>query len=124
MSSLVIDTNIVIIGSKKNSDILKSLQLLAEVIYISAISIAELFAIAGISTYEERYIKKLLETMQIIPVDYAIAFQAALLARTRPSRQHRSDLIIAATALVTNSKLVTFNERDFIKIPNLELIKL
>ncbi len=88
-------------------------------LYVSTITEVELFGFSALNFSEFEAINQLLNTVTIIPLDSRIARIAGSLRR-----QHHikvPDSIIAATALVTHTALVTRNERDFKKIPNLVL---
>jgi predicted nucleic acid-binding protein len=85
-------------------------------LYVSAISRAELFSGRGA---EERRIRRLLEPMENLPVDAAIAERAGRLRRGTSRRL--PDALIAATALEHRLTLVTRNIRDFEGVKGLRL---
>lgn len=122
---LLFDTNIIIQRlrqSKNSSQGTLEFTKFAKYLYLSAISICELFALAGISRDEEKEIKIFISRFKILSVNYDVALCAGMLARTRPGKQRRSDLLIAATALIFNVPIVTNNKKDFYKIPGLKLV--
>ena len=81
----------------------------------SSISRAELYSGGG----NEAVIDHLLDNFQEIPVDRSIAEEAGRIRRT--TRVKLPDALIAATALVTGSKLMTRNVRDFRKVEGVRL---
>jgi predicted nucleic acid-binding protein len=85
-------------------------------LFVSAISRAELFS--G-RLAEERRIRRLLEPMENLPVDAAIAERAGRLRRGTSRRL--PDALIAATALEHRLTLVTRNIRDFEGVKGLRL---
>lgn len=87
---------------------------------ISAVTIMELYALAGMSPGEEHHIDEAVKQLNVIPVDVHIAKHAGILARTR--KRGKADLIIAATALAFDIPLLTKNVRDFKNILNLRLL--
>lgn len=122
--SILLDTNILIAGVDKTPQLLENLISLNERLCLSAISVCELFAMSGISQAEEKSIQDSLDKyIKVIPVDYDVGRKAATLARTRPGRNKRIDLIIAATALDMKCPLATLNTRDFRTIPSLKILE-
>lgn len=83
----------------------------------SVITRTELFA--GRATEEDR-IGTLLEPLEEIPVDRAVAERAGRLRRTTAVRT--PDALIAATALEHGLPLMTRNARDFAPIADLQVI--
>ncbi len=91
-------------------------------IYVSAITELELFSFSNIPAQEIEKIEEILNSLAIIPVDSRIA---RIAGRLRQSYYLRlPDSAIAATALFTNTILVTRNISDFKKIPHLKLLKI
>ncbi|MDP3948824.1 MAG: type II toxin-antitoxin system VapC family toxin [bacterium] len=89
-------------------------------IYISAITEIELFSFQSLSQKEIESIEEVLKTVVTVSVDSRLARLTGFLRR-----QHRlkiPDSVIAATALLTGSTLVTRNIRDFKHIPNLSVM--
>lgn len=85
-----------------------------ERLFISEITRLELLAVPGLSRTEELAIRELLNLFVSVSVDARIAEVAAAIKRNY--RLRLGDSIIAATAYLTNSRLVTRNLRDFKKI--------
>jgi len=119
-----LDTNILIAYLAGESGIVEPLNEWIEkggVLYISTIVETELLSFSGWTTKEETEVKKFLEENFIsIPYDRNIARMAAKLRKD--SKIKLPDAAIAATALFTNTPLVTRNERDFNKIKELQVL--
>lgn len=91
-------------------------------IVISAVTVMEVYALAGMSASEQHGIDSALVLLDVIPVTTEVARQAGFLARTRP--RGKPDLLIAATALVHDLPLLTQNVRDFRGTSGLTLLTL
>lgn len=85
---------------------------------ISAVSVMELYALAGMSEAEEKRIDQIVGYLRVAAVTRSIAKGAGRLSRTRQKR-HRADALIAATALEFAIPLITRNVKDFKNIPGL-----
>lgn len=90
-------------------------------IYISTLVELELFSQAAMSDEDEVRISTFLESVQILPLTSRIARIAGDLRRLYP-RLKAFDSGIAATALFTNSTLITRNIRDFQNIDELSVM--
>lgn len=89
---------------------------------LHASEMTRLETLAGMRKSEERSTRLLLSTFVWHPVDGAIAEEAGALGRQwLPSHNNidGADLAIAATVLVTGSRLLTRNVRRFPMIPGL-----
>lgn len=114
---VLVDTNIIIglmNGSVRTEDLLRERSII-----ISAVTIAEIYALSGMSKEEERRIDLAISFLEVVLLDVAIAKRAGHLARTR--RRTTSDLLIAATAIELGVPLLTKNTKDFRGIPGLQL---
>ena len=89
--------------------------------YISVISRVELFSYAEITAEEFSSIEAFLSTTRSVLIDNEIAMIAAELRRKYKIKI--PDSLVAATALYTNTSLVTRNIKDFGKIKELKVIK-
>lgn len=87
---------------------------------ISAVTIMELYALAGMSHVEEQRIDEIISNSITIPVTAVIAKQAGILARTR--KTHKMDLLIAASALTLTVPVCTRNRKDFKNIRGLKIV--
>lgn len=89
------------------------------ILYISAITEIELFGFPFLASEEQKQIEEVLQTIVIIPVDSRVARAAASLRRE--FRLKIPDSAVAATALLTGSTLLTRNQKDFRRVPHLQL---
>ena len=91
-------------------------------VYESAVTEIELFAYSELSPEEQSLTEVLLATISVIPLDSRIA------RRVAPARKHYglklADRVIAAVAILTGSKLLTRDTREFRKIPSLTVVKI
>ncbi|OGZ97901.1 MAG: hypothetical protein A3G49_01025 [Candidatus Sungbacteria bacterium RIFCSPLOWO2_12_FULL_41_11] len=119
----VLDTNAIIYFLKGDTDVSVFFRDIFQKdvpIYISAVTEVELFSFQPLSQKEIENIEEVLKTLVTIPVDSRLARLAGFLRR-----QHRlkiPDSVIAATALLTGSTLITRNIRDFKYVSNLSII--
>ena len=88
-------------------------------LYVSAITVTELYIYPKLTMQEEDGIRKILSLCSIINLDSVVAVHAGSIGRTY--NLTLGDSIIAATALFTGSTLVTRNSRDFRRVPLLAL---
>jgi tRNA(fMet)-specific endonuclease VapC len=120
---VIIDTNVIIEslkGREKTIEILEKIGL--ENIAISSISEMELY-VGALNKKELNFIKKRLEKVEIFDVDKRISRKSAELV-FEFSKSHNLDIpdsIIAATCLVYDIPLLTYNTKDFKFIPGLKL---
>jgi len=120
---VIIDTNVIIEsmkGSEKTIEILEKIGL--ENIAISSISEMELY-VGALNKKELHFIKKRLEKIEIFDFDKRISRKSAELVFGF-SKSHNLDIpdsIIAATCLVYDIPLFTYNTKDFKFIPGLKL---
>lgn len=87
--------------------------------YVSAVSVCELFIFPKLTETEEKNILKFLSICSIITLDADIASRAGSIGRKYAIKL--PDSIIAATTLFTGSTLMTRNTRDFRRVPSLSL---
>lgn len=104
-----------------------------EIPFISAITLAELQhglrrAKTPAQQHQRRtFLNEVLQTLKIVPLDEQIAIRVGTLDAEMAMTWERvdlADLIIAATAIETNSALITHNLRHSERIPNLQIAKL
>ena len=118
----LLDTNAVIYYVKDENSVVATI----EDIYtknipvcLSVITQAELFAFPQLSDDEAERIERFLQSVSIIPMDSQIA---RLTGGIRKKYQLKiADSVIAATALFTNSQLLTRNVGDFKRVPELQI---
>lgn len=89
--------------------------------YISVISRVELFSYPEITAEEFSSIEAFLSSTRSVLIDNEIAMIAAELRRKYKIKT--PDSLVAATALYTNTSLVTRNIKDFEKIKELKVIR-
>jgi len=116
----LLDTNIVI-ALINDQDIGYDVRAFRDV-SISAITVMELYALAGTSDVEPERIGQFITQCMILPVGLHVARKAGLLSRTR--KRGEADLLIAATAIEHDLSLLTRNVKDFRNIPGLKLAEL
>ena len=87
----------------------------------SVVCIAEIAG--GMRSGERRPVTRLLDSLQAVPVNRAIAWRAGELRRAHHRSHHTigtADYLIAATVLVTGCELATLDVRHFPMIEDLE----
>lgn len=120
-----LDTNAIIYYLKGDKNAVKTFRDIfsrAVPIYISAVTELELFSFQSLSSQELENIENILKTVVTISLDSRIARIGGSLRR-----QHRlkvPDSIIAATAMLTGTILITRNIKDFRKISALQLLRI
>lgn len=102
--------------------VLENIILKSQPIFISTISEVELFSFSRLTTEEADQIENMLETFSIISLDSQLARIAGFIRRKYKIKT--PDSIVAATAMFTDSTLVTRNIKDFEKIGNLKVLEI
>jgi len=120
---VLIDTNVIIDSLKGREETIELLEKIGlENIAISSISEMELY-VGAFNKKELNFIKKRLQKIEIIDFDKRISRKSAELV-FEFSKSHTLDIpdsIIAATCLVYDISLLTYNTKDFKFIPGLKL---
>ncbi len=128
---VIVDTSIIIDHLRQKNGLPTVLYKLVkdldetETMAISVITIQELYT--GASTrreIEEGRMLGAISNFDILPFDYREAKLAGELGRDAASSPGFADLAIAATAILNNAKLATFNLKDFTSIKEIELFDL
>lgn len=123
---MTIDTNILIAylaSDQQVKDILSQWQLQRLPLFLSAVAETEVLSFSNFTADElMNTINFLEENFISIPFDRKVARAAAELRRSYKIKF--PDAAIAATAIYTNTPLVTRDIADFRKIPNLKLLKI
>jgi predicted nucleic acid-binding protein len=122
---ILLDTNILIEIFKGNSTIATQLENINDNFGISSITQMELYY-GAFNKREINLLDKLLANFYIYHLTPAISLKAVELIKTY-SKSHNltlPDALIAATAIVKQTPLITLNLKDFKYIEELELIKL
>jgi len=111
---LLMDTDVMIEYLRERSEAVEYLESLTSDLYLSVISVAELFA--GVKNdEEEKSLNQLLQAFVILPVTEKTARLGGLYRKEyRPSHgTGLADALIAATAEENGADLATFNRRHF-----------
>lgn len=111
---LLIDTDVLVEYLRGRDEAVEYLESLTSDLYLSVISVAELFA--GVrGDKEEKSLEQLLQTFVILPVTEKTARLGGLYRKEyRPSHgTGLADALIAATTEENGADLVTFNQRHF-----------
>ncbi|HEV2744186.1 MAG TPA: type II toxin-antitoxin system VapC family toxin [Rubrobacter sp.] len=119
---LLIDTDVLVEYLRGRSEAVEYLEGLTSDLYLSVISVAELFA--GIKGNEEKKaLDQLLQGFIILPVTEKVARLGGLHRRYyRPSHgTGLADALIAATAEENGADLATFNRRHFPMVSRIEV---
>ncbi len=90
-------------------------------LFVSTLTVMELFSYPGLTPEEEERLNRVLSTTRIEPFSVGIARLAGDLRRRYPSLKPL-DSGIAATSFYMNSTLATRNVRDFQRIEELLLL--
>jgi predicted nucleic acid-binding protein len=111
---LLIDTDVLIEYLRGRSEAVEYLEGLTSDLYLSVISVAELFARVR-DDEEEKSLKQLLLTFVILPVTEKTARLGGLYRRDYGGSHGTglADALIAATSEENGADLVTFNRRHF-----------
>ena len=120
-----LDTDVLIYhlkGEVAVSNMLKDITGRGGPIYISSLTITELFGFKDLTERDLAQAEDVLSGLITVSTDARIARAAGLLRSL--SRMKTVDAIIATTALFTGSTLVTRNVRDFRMVPGLALLKI
>lgn len=119
-----LDTNAIIYYLKGEEAAVNVLQPILDAdtpIYVSTITELELFSYAGLTAEDEARIDTALSMVRIVALTSGIARVAGDLRRLY-TRLATPDSAIAATAIFTNSTLITRNVRDFEPIGGLSVL--
>ena len=117
---LLIDTDVLVEYLRGRSEVVEYLEGLTSDLYISVISVAELFA--GVrDDEEEKFLKQLLLAFAILPVTEKTARLGGLYRRDYGGSHGTglADALIAATSEENGADLVTFNRRHFPMVPKI-----
>jgi predicted nucleic acid-binding protein len=118
----LLDTDILIEYIRDRSQAIEYVDNLEGDLLVSTITVAELYAGAR-NHAEEQLLDEFFSVMHFIPVDQTIAKQGGLY-RQQYGKSHGTgimDALIAATAEIMQSQLITFNRRHFPMITNLQV---
>ena len=120
---IILDTNILIEILKGNEATIKTVQAFNEKLLISSITVMELYY-GAINKAEIKKLERFLSLFQVEHLNENISLKSILLIKTY-AKSHNLDIpgsLIAATAIVSECKVFTYNLKDFRYIDDLELI--
>lgn len=117
-----LDTNILIYYSLEETKSVNFIDTHDVTFYISTISIIEYLSYPKISAAEKKILFSLVNRLNIINVDSKLAMLSAEIKKDYNLKL--GDSIIAATAISTDSTLITRNISDFKKVKKLKLLEL
>ncbi len=123
MEITLLDTNILIEILKGNRETISKINTLNSTYTVSDISYMELIY-GAFDNKEVKKIEKFLSNFKIIEINNKVS-QKALLLIKKYAKSHSLDIpdaLIAATAIVNNFKLFTYNLKDFKYIEDLHLV--
>ena len=117
----VLDTNVLIYQAAADTAVTAFLGAHRhELFYVPSIVVAEFLSYPPIAEAEAAAFKAVVSQAIILNLDFTLAERAAALRRIY--RIKLPDAIVAASAMLTHSELVTRNTRDFKKVAGLKLI--
>jgi len=110
----LIDTDVLLEYLRGNQEAVRFLEELGGVLYVSAITVAELLAGAHPGA-EEQALEQFLRAFEVVPIEAELARAGGALQRDYGSSHGvgLADALIAASADALQATLVTFNQRHF-----------
>ncbi len=123
MEITLLDTNILIQILKGDKKTIEKVQSFSTKIAISSISSMELYY-GALDKSEVKKIEKFISLFEVIHLNHAISIYATKLIKTY-AKSHNLDIpdsLIAASAIINQSNLFTYNTKDFGYIDELQLI--
>ncbi|NUO02766.1 MAG: type II toxin-antitoxin system VapC family toxin [Saprospiraceae bacterium] len=129
MKEPLLDTDIISYYLRNNANVSREMKLAYEQYGYLSMSVVSYYEVINGLLFKDakgqlKSFEQLIQSFQIIPLDTAIANIAAqIFADLRRNNQivAHTDVLIGATALHYQMKLVTNNQAHFSRIPNLEL---
>ena len=123
MEIVLLDTNILIEILKGDQKTIHTVQTLNAELAISSITAMELYY-GALNKRESNRLAKFISLFRVIEINETISKQATTLVRSY-AKSHNLDIpdsLIAATALTVNTRLLTYNTKDFHYIEGIRLI--
>ncbi len=120
---IILDTNILIEILKGQQKTINKVQVFTSPMSISAITAMELIYGAR-NKQEVKRLEQFIELFEVLHLDAMISFRALQLV-TKYAKSHTleiPDSLIAATAMIHRTKLLTYNVKDFQFIEDLDLV--
>ena len=118
----ILDTNVIILASKKQIDIEKLLNAYDE-FYTSNIPLMEVYGFDFTNKKEKELIDEMFGNLEIVEVNIAIAKQVIIYKKNKHKKIKLPDAIILATAKHLGADLISDNWDDFINIDKEVVIK-
>lgn len=126
MEQIVVDTNIIIDFLRLGKGYFEELVHLQEAgqveLIISSVTVFELFS-GQSSKKTEEVLTEMITKIKVVPFDGAVAKLAGELNRDGNFFSGLADLIVGATALYSEAKLATNNQKHFCGLPGLRFFK-
>ncbi|PWQ92626.1 type II toxin-antitoxin system VapC family toxin [Leucothrix pacifica] len=121
---IILDTNVLIEVLKNNTDTISTLSELQAPMFVSIITSMELFYGAR-DKQEVKMLERFLGKFEQLPIDESISYCALDLVQ-QYAKSHTLDIpdsLIAASALMNQASLFTYNTKDFRFIPEITLVE-
>jgi predicted nucleic acid-binding protein len=118
----ILDTNVIILASKKQIDIEKLLNAYDE-FYTSIITLMEVYGFDFTNKKEKELIDEMFGNLEIVEVNIAIAKQVIIYKKSKNKKIKLPDAIILATAKHLGADLISDDWDDFINIDKEVVIK-
>mgnify|MGYP001604471518 CR=1 FL=1 len=116
-----LDTNVIIYFAAGDPEISNFLaEHRSQVFYVPSIVVAEFLSYPLMTSAAAERLHDFIRQTILINLDYTVAVAAAKIRRTH--RLPLADAVIAASAITTNSSLVTRNVHDFQKVKGLTIV--
>lgn len=127
---VILDTNLIIdhlrqVNTKQETRLIQlAREYHQEQLGISMISVQELYEGKSVSIQQgEQQLLAIISSLKIFSYTLEIAKKAGEIARELSQPIEFADVAIAATCIVNHAGLATLNEKHFLKIPQLQLVK-
>lgn len=127
---VILDTNLIIdhlrqVNMKQETKLIQfAREYHQEQLGISMISVQELYEGKSVSIQQgEQQLLAIISSLKIFSYTLEIAKKAGEIARELSQPIEFADVAIAATCIVNHAGLATLNEKHFLKIPQLQLVK-
>lgn len=115
---MILDSNIIIYAARPEYDFLRGF-IAENSPSVSAVSYVEVLSYHKLADEEKELLEEFFDSTRILPISKDIITKAVELRQSK--KMTLGDALIAATALVNNSTLVTNNTADFAWIDELKL---
>ena len=123
MEVILLDTNILIEILKGNQKTIQQVESLHTTLYVSSITVMELYY-GALNKAEIKRLEKFIMLFTVLHIDKEISIRSAELIKVY-AKSHTLDIpdsLIAATALEKELTLFTYNTKDFKYISHIKLL--